>query len=80
MGRKDASTGKGTFGGNWMAEKHGIGGLGRRMSCANTGGPILMICTSFDVILCKELPFRVAIIASALKFLMALFVKLRLIP
>jgi len=31
--------------------------LGKRVSCAKTGGPILMIYTSYHVFLHKELPF-----------------------
>jgi len=42
-----------------------------------TGGPILTIYTSYDVFLRKKLPFwGVAMIAPALKFLVALFFKI----
>jgi len=36
-----------------------------------TGEPILMIYTSYDVILHKELPFGVTMIALALQFLVS---------
>jgi len=45
-----------------------------------TGGSILTIYTSYDVLLCKELPFGVVMIAFALKFLVVLFFKWRLSP
>jgi len=35
----------------------GFWGLGKRVSCAKTGGPIFTIYTSYDVFLRKELPF-----------------------
>ena len=59
--------------------KHRIWGFGRRMSCAKTGEPVLMIYRPTYFLL-KKLPFGVAIIAPAVKFLLMLFVKLRLIP
>jgi len=43
--------------------KHSIWGLGKNVNYAKTDGPILMIYTSYDVFLCKELPFGVAMIA-----------------
>ena len=43
--------------------KHSILGLGKSVNYANTGGPILMLHTSYDAFLCKELPFGVAMIA-----------------
>jgi len=37
------------------------------------GGPTLMICASYDVLLCKELPFGVTMISHVLfKFLVSL--------
>jgi len=52
--------------------KHRILGLGKRMSGAKTGGPILIICMSYDLFLHKDLLFGVAVLALALKFLVAL--------
>jgi len=40
------------------------------------GGPILTIYTLYDVFLHKELPFGVVMIATALKFVVALFFKI----
>ena len=40
-----------------------------------TGGPILTICTSYDVLLRKEFNFGVSMIAPALKFLVASFLQ-----
>ena len=31
--------------------------LGKKMSCTKTGGPILTVCTFYDVFLRKKLPF-----------------------
>jgi len=39
--------------------------------CKKTGGSILAICTSYDTFLHKELLSEVAMIALALKFLLA---------
>jgi len=51
----DAETGRGTF--------RGVTGplqrLGKRVSSAKTGGPILTIYSSYDVLLHKEVPFGV---------------------
>jgi len=42
------------------------------MSGAKTGGPMLMIYRSYDVFMHKDLLFGVAMLALALKFLVAL--------
>jgi len=52
--------------------KDRILGLGKRVSCAKTGGLILTISTSYDMFLHKELPFGVTMIAPALKLLVTL--------
>jgi len=44
------------------------------------GRPILVIYISYDVLLHKELPLGIVVIASALKFLVALIFKSQLIP
>jgi len=46
--------------------------LAERVSCTKMGGPILTIYTSYNVVLCTELPLWVTMIAPALKFLVAL--------
>ena len=71
----DALTGMDTFGvSRWLKSivKHWILRVGKRVSCARKGGPILVIYTLRDMFLHKELPFGVAVFAPALKFLEAL--------
>jgi len=47
--------------------------LGKRVSCAKNGWiDVNDLYTSYDVFLCKQLPFGVAMIAPALNFLVAL--------
>jgi len=42
------------------------------VSCAKNGWTFLTICMSYDLLLHKELPFGVAVIATVLKLLVAL--------
>jgi len=54
----DAPMGRGTFVGvSRSLQSIGFRGLGKRVSCTKTGGPILTIYTSYDVLLHEEVPF-----------------------
>jgi len=56
--KADGLTGRGTFRGVYdPLQSIVFGGLGKTVNCAKTVGPILMIYTSQDVLLCKEVPF-----------------------
>jgi len=57
----------------------GFEGLGRKVSCSKTSGPILAIYTSYDVFSCNQLLLRVATIVPALIFNGVIFIKKRLI-
>ena len=71
-GGANGPMGKGTFGVSCQVKsivKHRILGLGKRVrSAKKTDGLILMICTSCDMFLCKDVSFRVMMIAPALTF------------
>ena len=46
--------GKSTFGLSGRLKSIRFEGLGKRVSCAKTGGPILKIYTSYDVFFCSR--------------------------
>jgi len=64
---------EGALWGVWPTGKHRILGLGKRVSCAKTDGPILTIYTSYNVFLLKKLPFGGRDNCTCIKFLVALF-------
>jgi len=58
-GPKPLRMGRGTFRRVYgPMQSIGFWGLGKRVSCAKMVGPILTICRSYDVFLCKEVPFE----------------------
>jgi len=58
----DAAMGRGTFRPVYCPlQSMGFWGLAKRVSCAKMVGPILTICMSYDLFLCKEVLLGIAI-------------------